>query len=143
MGSKTFILVVSPSEILRSFEKSKFWEIQTYFSLTRWFQIKKSSTTKFHNILRSTTFILVVSLSEVTYKIWISNLRNLNVVFHDKMILNEKVINYKVSYFSRSTTFIFTVCPSEIVQKIKISIFWKFKHSFPWQYDFKSKSCQL
>ena len=60
-------------------------------------QIKKLSTTKFYNFSRSTTFILVVSPSEVTYQIWISNLRNSNVVFHDKMISNEKVINYKVS----------------------------------------------
>ena len=60
-------------------------------------QIKKLSTTKFYNFSRSTTFILVVSPSDVTYKIWISNLRKSNVVFHDKMISNEKVINYKVS----------------------------------------------
>ena len=52
-------------------------------------QMKKLSTTKFYNFLRFTTFILVVSPSEVTYKIWISNLRNSNVVFHDKMISNE------------------------------------------------------
>jgi hypothetical protein len=58
---------------------------------------KKLSTTKFHNISRSTTFILVISPSEVVYKIWILNLRNLNVVFHDKMISNEKVVKYKVS----------------------------------------------
>ena len=60
-------------------------------------QMKKLSTTKFYNFLRSTTFILVVSPSEVVCKIWISNLRNSNVVFHDKMISNEKVVNYKVS----------------------------------------------
>jgi hypothetical protein len=58
---------------------------------------EKLSTTKFHNFSRSTTFILVVSPSEVIYKIWISNLKNADVVFHDKMISNEKVINYKVS----------------------------------------------
>ena len=52
---------------------------------------------KVYNFSTSTTFILVVSPSDVTYKIWISNLRNSNIVFNDKMILNEKVINYKVS----------------------------------------------
>ena len=57
---------------------------------------EKLSTIKFYNFSRSTTFILVVSPSEVTYKIWISNLRNSNVVFYDKMISNEKVVNYKV-----------------------------------------------
>ena len=45
----------------------------------------------------STTFILVVSPSEVIYKIWISNLRDSNVVLYDKMILNQKVVNYIVS----------------------------------------------
>ena len=60
-------------------------------------QMKKLSTIKFYNFSRSTIFILVVSPSEVTYKIWISNLRNSNVVFHDKVVSNEKVINYKVS----------------------------------------------
>ena len=59
--------------------------------------MEKSSTTKFYNFLRSTTFILVVPSSEVIYKIWISNMRNSNVVFDDKMISNEKIINYKVS----------------------------------------------
>jgi hypothetical protein len=58
---------------------------------------EKNSTIKFYNFLRSTTFILIISAFEVVYKIWISNLRNSNVVFHDKMISNQKVINYKVS----------------------------------------------
>ena len=35
-------------------------------------QIKKLSTTKFHNFSRSTTFILEVSSSEIVYKIWSS-----------------------------------------------------------------------
>jgi hypothetical protein len=39
-------------------------------------QMKNLSTTKFYNFSISTTFILVVSPSEVVYKIWISNLRN-------------------------------------------------------------------
>ena len=60
-------------------------------------QINKLSTIKFHNFSRSTTFILIVSPSEVVYKIWISNLRNSNVVFVDKMISNKKVVDYKVS----------------------------------------------
>ena len=60
-------------------------------------QMKKLSTTKFYNFSRSTTFILVFTLSEVVYQVWISNFRNSNVVFHDKMISNEKVVNYKVS----------------------------------------------
>jgi hypothetical protein len=54
------------------------------------------STTKFHDFSRSATFILVVSPSEVVYKIWISNFRNSNVVFVD-MISNQKVVDYKVS----------------------------------------------
>jgi len=59
--------------------------------------MEKLSTTKFHNFSRSTTFLLKVFPSEVIYKILISNLRNSNVVFDDKMMSNEKIINYKVS----------------------------------------------
>ena len=33
--------------------------------------MKKLSTIKFYNFLRSTTFILIVSSSDVVYKIWI------------------------------------------------------------------------
>ena len=58
--------------------------------------MKKLSTTKFHNLSRSTTFILVVSPSEEVWKIQVLNLRNSNVVFLDKMISNEKVVKYKV-----------------------------------------------
>jgi len=46
---------------------------------------------------RSTTFILIVYSSEVIYKIWISNLKTSDVFFRDKMILNKKIVNYKVS----------------------------------------------
>jgi hypothetical protein len=67
----------------------------------------KFSTTKFHNFWRSTTFILVVSPSEVVYKIWISHLRNSNVVNVDKMISNEKVVNYKVSKLIKIYNFYF------------------------------------
>jgi hypothetical protein len=46
----------------RSFKKwiSNFELFQTGFGLTRWFQIKNLSTTKFHNFFWSTTFILVI-----------------------------------------------------------------------------------
>jgi hypothetical protein len=77
--------------------------------------MKKLSTTKLHNILGSTTFILVVSPSEVIYKILISNLINLNVVFDDKMILNEKLSTTKFYNFSRSTIFILTVFSYEVI----------------------------
>jgi hypothetical protein len=35
--------------------------------------------------------------------------------FNDKMISNQKIINYKVHYISRPTTFILVVFPSEVV----------------------------
>jgi len=38
------------------------------FSMTRWSQMKKLSTTKFHNFSRSTTFILIVYSNEVIWK---------------------------------------------------------------------------
>jgi hypothetical protein len=54
------------------------------------------------------------------------------------MISNEKVVNYKVAY-------IFHFCCFSIWGHLKNSTFKceKFKHSFPWQDDFKWKSCQL
>jgi len=58
--------------------------------------MKKLLTTKLHNFSRSTTFVLVVSPFEDILKIQISNLRNSNIIFLDKMISNEKVVNYKV-----------------------------------------------
>jgi hypothetical protein len=46
----------------------------------------------------------------------------------------------KFHYISRPTTFILVVFPSKVVWKIQIL---KFKHSFAWQDDFKTKLCQL
>ena len=84
----TFKLFVSKWD----FHPSHFMFI--WFEISIWdpkrIQMKKLSTTKFYNFSRSTTFILIVSPSEVVYKIWISNLRNSNVVFLDKMNSNKK-----------------------------------------------------
>jgi hypothetical protein len=44
-------------------------------------QMKKFSTTKFYNFLRSTTMVLVISQSEVIWRIWISNVRKFNHIF--------------------------------------------------------------
>ena len=49
---------------------------------------KKFSTTKLYNFLRSTTFILIVSPSEVVWKIQILNLRNSNVVGVDGLAIS-------------------------------------------------------
>ena len=59
--------------------------------------MKKLSTTKLHNFSRSTAFVLVISPFEDILKIQILNFRNSNIVFFDKMISNQKVVNYKVS----------------------------------------------
>ena len=56
---------------------------------------EKLTPIKLYKFSRSITFILVVSPFKVVYKIWIPNLRNSNVVFLDKMISNQKVINYR------------------------------------------------
>ena len=55
----------------------------------------------FHNFFRFFIFFpfilwRLILPSEVVWKIQISNLRNSNVVFLDKMISNENVVNYKV-----------------------------------------------
>jgi hypothetical protein len=51
------------------------------FLVSKRIQIKNLSTTKFHNFLRSTTFVLGISPFEVVYKICISNFRDSNLVF--------------------------------------------------------------
>jgi hypothetical protein len=66
------------------------------------------------------TFILGASPSEVVYKIWISNLKNSNVVFVARW-LQKKLSYTKFHNFSRSTTFVLGVSPSEVVYKIQIS----------------------
>jgi hypothetical protein len=91
--------------------------------------MKSLSTTKLYNVLRSTTFILAISSSEIIYKIWISNFNTSNIFLYDKIISNKKVFNYKVHNILRPTTFILIIFPSN--QNLK------FKRSFAWQYDFK------
>jgi hypothetical protein len=59
--------------------------------------MKMLSNLKLHNFSRSTTFIIIVSSSEVAYKIWILNLKISNIFFYDKMVSNQKNVNYKVS----------------------------------------------
>ena len=94
--------------------------------------MEKLSTKKFHNFSRSTTFILIVSPFEVIWKIYISNLRNSNVVFLDKMISNKKLSTIKFYNFSTSTTFILAFghlfiwhSGSNIVHKI--TYLWNYK----------------
>ena len=60
--------------------------------------MKRLSTTKLHNFSRSTTLVLVISPFEDILKIQISKFRNSNIVFLDKMISNQKVVNYKVKH---------------------------------------------
>jgi hypothetical protein len=60
-------------------------------------QMEKLSTTKLHNFSSIRTFVLVVSPFEVILKIQISNLRDLYIIFLEKMNSNEKVFNCKVA----------------------------------------------
>ena len=64
---------------LMLFTKFEFWilEVLTYFSLRRWFQIKKNSTTKLFNFWRSTTFILVFFSFDIVVVILFTNLISL------------------------------------------------------------------
>ena len=61
------------------------------------FYLKMWPTIKLHNFLISTNSILIVSTSEIVYKIWILNLKTSHEFFNDKMISNKKFDNYKVS----------------------------------------------
>ena len=78
------------------------------FKLIVW-ALNELSTTKLYNVSWSITFILVVSPSEVVYKIWISNLRNSNVVYLDKMISNQKVVHYGTSLLE-SSVWLYNIC---------------------------------
>jgi hypothetical protein len=84
-------------------------------------------TIKLHNFLRSKSFILIVSTSEIVYKIWILNLKTSHEIFNDKMISNQKIANYKVSLHFK--TYIFYFGGFSIRDSLKIQIS-KFKHSF-------------
>jgi hypothetical protein len=64
-------------------------------------------TIKLHNFLRSTSFILIVSKSETVYKIEILNLKTSHRFFNDKMISNQKIVNYKVSLHFKTYNFYF------------------------------------
>jgi hypothetical protein len=66
----------------------KLWQLQTTFSNTKWFQLKKSSTTKLYKSSISTTFVLVISLydSISIILIRISNYDNFKQHF---LILND------------------------------------------------------
>jgi hypothetical protein len=80
--------------------------------------MKKLSTTKLHNFSRSTTFVLVVSPFQVILKIQMSNLKNLNIVFLDKMTSNKKLSTIKLFNFSRSITFILDISPSKVIYEM-------------------------
>jgi hypothetical protein len=64
-------------------------------------------TIKLHNFSRFTSSIFIDSTSEVVYKIWISNLKTSREFFNDKMILNQKIVNYKVSLHFKTYNFYF------------------------------------
>jgi hypothetical protein len=64
-------------------------------------------TIELHNFLRSTSFILIVSTFETVYKIWILNLKTSHEFFNDKMISNQKVVNYKVLLHFKTYNFYF------------------------------------
>jgi hypothetical protein len=59
-------------------------ECKSVFWGTKQIQIKNLSTTKFHNFLTSTTFMLVVFPFEVNYEIWISNFISFTIWFQIK-----------------------------------------------------------
>jgi multisubunit Na+/H+ antiporter MnhE subunit len=62
---------------------------------------------KLHNFSRFTSSILIVSTFEAVYKIWISNLKTSRELLNDKMISNQKIVNYKVSLHFKTYKFYF------------------------------------
>jgi hypothetical protein len=86
-------------------------------------------TIKLHNFLRSTSFILIVSTFETVYKIWILNLETSHEFFNDKMISNQKVVNYKVSLYFNTYNFYFGSFSIRDSLKIQISKFKQVLHN--------------
>ena len=80
------------------------FEFQMYFSLRRWFQIKKFSTAKLFNFWRSTTFILVflsfdivvvilfTNLISLIYSFW-NYIRELLILWTNLLSLYQKIKN--------------------------------------------------
>lgn len=85
-----FVLCFSSTNINKTKCKMTVW-------VTKLIQMKSLWTTKLHNFLRSTTFIMIVFSFEIVYKLWISNSRASTVFLYDSMVSNQKVLNYKVS----------------------------------------------
>jgi hypothetical protein len=65
-------------------------------------------TIKLHNFSRSTSSILIISTSEAVYKKLISNLKTSHKLFYDKMISNQKTVNYIVSLHFNTYNFYFS-----------------------------------
>jgi hypothetical protein len=65
------------------------------------------STVKLHNFLRSISSILIVFTYEAVYKIWISNLKTSYEFFNNKIISNQKIVNYKVLLHFKTYNFYF------------------------------------
>ena len=59
----------------------KIFKFKRRFCMTRWFQIKMLPTTKFHNFLRSTKFILVICSSDIVVVTLFINLIYLSSTF--------------------------------------------------------------
>jgi hypothetical protein len=64
-------------------------------------------TIKLHNFSRYTSYILIVSTSDAINKIWTLNLKTSHDFFNDKMILNQEIVNYKVSFHFKTYNFYF------------------------------------
>jgi hypothetical protein len=107
---------------------------------TKWIHLKIWPTIKLHNFSRSTSSILIIYTYEAVYKIWILNFKTSHEFFNDKMILNKKLVNYKVSLHFKTYKFYFD--DFSIRGSLKKTQILKFKHSFAWQDDFKPKHCQ-
>ena len=96
----------------------KLWQLQTTFLNTKWFQMKKSSTTKLYNSSKSITFILVIFLYNIFWTVWIWIWKYNNFKQHFQ-ILND--INWKSHQQQSWITH----------QDLKL-LFWSFLHTTKW-----------
>jgi hypothetical protein len=121
LWSTTFIWVVSSSKIIYKKMNSKF---ENFKHIILWQNDFKSKCCQlqFHKFLSPRTFILVVF-----HPWWFENLNlkkwNSNKFLHGKMISNQMVVNYVVSYVLKMYNFHLGSFLSMVIWKIQILSF--------------------
>ena len=116
--STTLILTIFSSEVVYRIWISKF-KTSNIVLYDKMILNKNLLIIKFHNISGSTTFILVVFPSEVGWKIRILKCKR---SFAWQMVLNQNVVNYKLSWYFKTYNFYFGGFPIWGILKKKTNL---------------------